>query len=69
MHSPPVEWTLWIGTLAAVDWLRSRGEADNDTLSECVRNGVRRHPRGDLLFGVGVYVGAELLRRHIVGRP
>ena len=69
MQSPPLEWTLGIAYLAAIDYIRSRGEADGDTLSEVARNFVRRHPRGDLLFGVGLYVGAEALRRHIVRHP
>lgn len=68
MQSPPVEWTIGIGYLALLDYLRSRGEADDDTLSECVRNAVRRHPRGDVAFTVALFVGAELLRRHIL-RP
>lgn len=65
MQSPPAEWALGIGYLAVLDYLRSRGEADGDTLSEATRAIIRRHPRGDLLFGVGAFVGAELLRRHI----
>jgi hypothetical protein len=66
MQSPPVEWTLGIGYLALLDYLRARGEADDDTLSEVVRNLVRRHPAGDVAFTVVLFAGAELLRRHIL---
>ena len=66
MQSPPVEWVMGIGYLAAIDYIRSRGEADGDTLSEVTRNFVRRHPRGDVLFTVGLFGGAEILRRHIL---
>lgn len=65
MQSPPLEWTLGIGYLAALDYVRSRGEADNDTLSECVRAVVRRHPLGDHIFAAGLAVGAVVLHRHI----
>ncbi|HET6699528.1 MAG TPA: hypothetical protein VFG88_10605 [Nocardioidaceae bacterium] len=44
MQSPPLEWTMALGYLAALDFLRSRGEADFDTLSECVRPWAQRHP-------------------------
>jgi hypothetical protein len=66
MQSPPVEWVVGIGYLAAIDYIRSRGEADGDTLSEVVRTFVRRHPSGDALFTVAVFAGAEILRRHIL---
>ena len=66
MNSPPVEWTLGIAYFGVLDFLRSRGEADGDTLSEVVRSAVRSHPSGDLLFTVALYAGAELLRRHIL---
>ena len=64
MQSPPLEWTLGIAYLATLDYIRSRGEADGDTLSEVVRDTARRHPKGDLLIGVGLFLGAEVLRRH-----
>ena len=66
MQSPPAEWTILIGSLAALDYVRSRGEADHDTLSEVVRNAVYRHDAGPLLFTVALFGGAELLRRHIL---
>lgn len=44
MQSPPVEWTIGIGYLALLDYLRSRGEADDDTISECLRPWALRHP-------------------------
>lgn len=68
MHSPPIEWTLFVGNLAVVDYLRSRGEADHDTLSEVVRNGVEKVPHGEALFTVAVISGAVWFRRHIL-RP
>ena len=69
MQSPPLEWAALIGSLAAIDYLRSRGDADQDTLSEVVRGVVRRHPRGDLIFGIGLFAAAEAFRRHIVRHP
>lgn len=38
MQSPPAEWVLGIGYLAVLDYLRARGEADGNTLSECTRD-------------------------------
>lgn len=66
MQSPPVEWVLGIGYLATLDYLRSRGEADGDTLSEVTRSFVRRHPAGDAVFTIALFGGAEVLRRHIL---
>lgn len=66
MQSPPVEWTLGIGYLAALDAIRAHGEADNDTLSEVVRGIVRAHPRGPLLFTATLALGAAALHRHIL---
>jgi hypothetical protein len=68
MQSPPVEWVLGIGYLGLLDYIRSRGEADGDTLSEVTRDLVRRHPAGDIAFTVVLYGGVELLRRHILKR-
>lgn len=68
MHSPPIEWTLFVGNLAVVDYIRSRGEADHDTLSEVVRNMVEKIPHGEALFTIAVFSGAVWLRRHII-RP
>lgn len=67
MQSPPVEWTLAIGHLAVLDYLRSIGDADHDTLSEVVRNTVARHPHGKALFTLGLVAGAVALHRHILG--
>ena len=69
MQSPPMEWSVWLAALGTIDYLRSRGDADGDTISEVTRNLVRRHPRGDLIFNIGIFVGAEMLRRHIVRHP
>lgn len=66
MQSPPVEWVAGIGYLAFIDYIRSRGEADGDTLSECTRAIVRAHPLGPALFTGALFAGAELLRRHIL---
>lgn len=68
MQSPPIEWTLFVGNLAVVDYLRSRGEADHDTFSEVIRNGVEKVPYGEELFTVAVALGALWFRRHII-RP
>lgn len=66
MQSPPVEWTLGIAYLATLDYIRARGEADDDTLSECVRNVVARHPSGRHLFAAGLALGGVVFYRHIV---
>jgi hypothetical protein len=68
MQSPPVEWTLGIGYLALLDYLRSRGDADGDTLSEVVRDAMRKHPQGERIFTAGLIVGAFALREHIIQR-
>lgn len=66
MQSPPAEWALGIGYLAVLDYLRSRGEADGDTLSEVTRNAIARHPAGFAIFTGTYTVGAYALWRHIV---
>lgn len=66
MQSPPIEWTLGIGYLGALDYLRSRGEADADTFSEVVRDFVERIPHGELVFTVALAGGALWFRRHIL---
>ena len=68
MQSPPAEWALAIGHLAVLDYLRSRGDADHDTLSEVTRNLVARHPHGRSLFTAALFVGGIALHEHIV-RP
>lgn len=66
MHSPPLEWSLGIGHLAILDWIRDRGEPDSDTLSECIREAFQVHsPRGYLTFTATVVAGAVLFHRHI----
>jgi hypothetical protein len=65
MNSPPAEWTVLIGALALLDYIRSRGEADGDTASEVIRDLTRRHPSGDLFLGAGLAVGAVWFHRHI----
>lgn len=60
---------MWLGVFAvgsALDYACSIGEADGDTLSECTRDFVRRHPLGDAAFTVSLFGGAEVLRRHIL---
>lgn len=73
MQSPRAEWALGIGYLAILDYLRARGDADGDTASECVRELVERHPRGQLAFTAAVVLGAFAFHRHIIhpsrGRP
>ena len=66
MQSPPAEWVLGIGYLAILDAIRAKGEADGDTLSECVREWVDRHPRGEAIFTGAVILGGYVLHRHIV---
>lgn len=55
-----------IGYLAVLDYLRHRGEADSDTLSEVVRDTVARHPRGRQLFTAGLVIAAAGFHRHIL---
>lgn len=66
MQSPPAEWAVLVGSLAAIDYLRSRGEADGDTASEVLRGYVYRHRLGPIVFSLVLFGGAELLRRHII---
>ena len=65
MQSPSVEWALFVGHFAVLDWIRSRGDADHDTLSEVVRNTVARHPRGRKLFRLALVAGAVVIHEHI----
>lgn len=66
MQSPRAEWALGIGYLAILDYLRARGDADEDTFSECVRDLVGRHPRGRPAFTAVVALGAFAFHRHII---
>lgn len=65
MQSPPIEWALAIGYLGALDYLRSRGEADHDTLSEVVRNAIYRHRHGKTIGTAAYAAGAVILYRHV----
>ena len=67
MHSPPVEWTMAVGHLVVLDYLRSRGEADADTASECLRALVARHRLGPAAFTFGLALGTAWFHRHILG--
>lgn len=66
MQSPAAEWAMAIGHLAALDYLRSVGDADHDTLSEVIRSGVARHPQGRAALALALAVGAAWFYRHIV---
>lgn len=66
MQSPPAEWSLALGYLAILDYLRARGDADEDTFSEVVRGVVTRHPRGRLVFTAALALGAVAFHHHIV---
>ena len=68
MQSPPLEWTLAIGHLAALDYIRARGEADSDTLSEVIRGYVDSHPAGRAIFTTALTGAAVIFWRHIL-RP
>lgn len=66
MQSPRAEWTLGIVYLVVLDWLRARGEADDDTLSEVIRNGCHVETRtGRAAFTVTLAAGAVAFHRHI----
>ena len=65
MKSPGAEWVLGIGYLAAIDVIRARGEADDDTLSEVIRGHVARHPHGERMFAVAVLATGIWFHRHI----
>lgn len=67
MHSPPVEWALGIGHLVALDYLRDRGEPDNDTLTECLRELLRTDtPEGRAVTAVCVALGGYVFYRHLI---
>lgn len=66
MQSPRAEWTLGIVYLVILDWLRARGEADDDTLSEVIRNGCRVETRTGWWTFTGVLAaGGLIFHRHI----
>lgn len=67
MHSPPVEWVLGFGYLAALDVIRDRGEPDGDTLTEVLRGGFHVDaPEGRAALAVAITAGGVLLYRHLV---
>lgn len=66
MHSPRIEWTLGVGYLAVLDYVRARGEADGDTASEVIRELMDRHPLGRVAFTATYTAGAIALWRHLV---
>lgn len=66
MKSPAAEWTLGIAYLGTLDYLRARGEADDDTLSEVIRGLVKRHPLGHHALAAALAVGSLAFYRHIV---
>lgn len=66
MKSPAAEWVLGIGYLGVLDAIRAHGEADQDTLSEVVRDLVARHPHGHRIFAALLLIGGVGLFKHIV---
>ena len=66
MNSPPIEWTLGIGYLAILDYLRSHGEPDGDTASECVRSVVMTTQGGKTMFSLAWLAFAVWFWRHIL---
>lgn len=65
MKSPGAEWVLGIGYLAAIDYIRARGEADDDTLSEVIRGHVAKHPHGERLFAAALLTSGIWFHHHI----
>lgn len=65
MKSPPVEWALGIGYLAAIDIIRAKGDPDDDTLSEIIRGHVDRHPHGERLFAAALLTAGIWFHHHI----
>lgn len=66
MHSPPMEWALGIGHLVALDFLRDRGEPDNDTLTEVLRTAFHvERPEGRVALAAAITCGGVLLYRHL----
>jgi hypothetical protein len=66
MKSPSAEWVLGLGYLGVLDYIRARGEADGDTLSEVTRDLIYRHPLGRAAFTATYATGAFILWRHLV---
>jgi hypothetical protein len=66
MQSPSAEWVLGLSYLGVLDYMRARGEADGDTLSEVTRDLIYRHPLGRVAFTIIYAAGAVALHRHLV---
>jgi hypothetical protein len=61
-----MEWALGIGHLAVLDWVRDRGEPDEDTLSEVLRAGFHvDRPEGRAALAVTIAAGGAVLYRHL----
>lgn len=70
MQSPRAEYLLMGAGFAAFDYLRARGEADGDTLSEVTRDLVARHRHGPALFLLGLgWFAVHILRPLAADRP
>jgi hypothetical protein len=69
VQSPSKEWTVIVGSFAfqfaALDWMRSRGDADFDTFSECVRAGVAKIPHGEVVLAALLAAPAVGFWHHI----
>lgn len=70
MQSPHAEWALLAGSVVlhvgVLDYLRARGEADGDTLSECLAVWFRTDlPAGRATFAVVAFGATAGLVRHI----
>lgn len=66
MQSPPIEWTLGIGYLAALDYLRNHGEPDGDTLTEVIREAFDTDtPVGRARLAASIVLGAVGLYAHL----
>lgn len=68
MQSPRAEYLLFGAGFAAFDYLRARGEADGDTLSEVTRDLVARHPQGPAIFLLALTAASAGFAVHIL-RP
>lgn len=66
MQSPRIEWTLGIGYLAVLDWVRNQGEPDSDTLTEVIREAFGTdHAPGRRRLAVTIAAGGVVLYRHL----
>jgi hypothetical protein len=67
MQSPRAEYLLFGAGFAAFDYMRARGEADGDTLSEVTRDLVARHRLGPAIFLIGLAAASIGFAVHILG--